>query len=61
MASFKETVKQIEKAEKNVDKVLKAARLQRHEKQSNIDMELIPFMVCVLIMFLSYVMLMLNM
>ena len=32
-ASFKETVKQIAHAEKNVDKVLKAARLQRCERQ----------------------------
>lgn len=29
---FKEAVKQIEKSEKNVDKVLKAGRLERHEK-----------------------------
>jgi len=30
---FKEAVKQIEKSEKNVDKVLKAGRLERHERQ----------------------------
>lgn len=29
---FKEVVKQIEKSEENVDKVLKAGRLERHEK-----------------------------
>lgn len=29
---FKEAVKQIAKSEKNVDKVLKAGRLERHEK-----------------------------
>ncbi len=29
---FKEVVKQIEDVEKKVDKVLKAARLERHEK-----------------------------
>ena len=34
MASFEETVKQIEDSEKNVDKVLKAGRLERHEKKS---------------------------
>lgn len=33
MNSFEETVKQIEKSEENVDKVLKAARLERHERQ----------------------------
>ena len=31
---FKEVVEQIEQSEKNVDKVLKAARLKRHEKGS---------------------------
>lgn len=31
---FQEVVKTIESAEKDVDKVLKAARLERHEKQS---------------------------
>ena len=30
---FKEAVKQIERSEKNVDKVLKAGRLERHERQ----------------------------
>lgn len=30
---FKEAVKQIAKSEKNVDKVLKAGRLDRHERQ----------------------------
>lgn len=30
---FKEVVKQINKAEKNVDKVLKAGRLERHERE----------------------------
>lgn len=29
---FKEVVKQIEQSEENVDKVLKAGRLERHEK-----------------------------
>lgn len=32
MKDFDETVKQIESSEKDVDKVLKAARLERHEK-----------------------------
>lgn len=34
MQTFKEVVKGIRKSEKNVDKVLKAARLERHEKSS---------------------------
>lgn len=34
MSSFDEVVKQIDESEKNVDKVLKAARLDRHEKTS---------------------------
>lgn len=33
MRSFEETVKQIEESEKNVDKVLKAGRLERHERK----------------------------
>lgn len=33
MAEFNEVVKQIEKSEENVDKVLKAGRLERHERQ----------------------------
>ncbi len=33
MADFNEVVKQIEDVEKKVDMVLKAARLERHEKQ----------------------------
>ncbi len=33
MADFNEVVQQIEDSEKNVDKVLKAGRLERHEKQ----------------------------
>lgn len=33
MSSFNEVVKQIDESEKNVDKVLKAARLERHEKK----------------------------
>ena len=33
MAEFNEVVQQIEDSEKNVDKVLKAGRLERHEKQ----------------------------
>lgn len=32
MAEFNEVVKQINESEKNVDKVLKAGRLERHEK-----------------------------
>lgn len=32
MSSFEEVVQQIDESEKNVDKVLKAARLDRHEK-----------------------------
>lgn len=32
MSSFDEVVKQIDESEKNVDKVLKAGRLERHEK-----------------------------
>lgn len=34
MKTFKEVVKGIRKSEKHVDKVLKAARLERHEKSS---------------------------
>lgn len=34
MQTFKEVVKGIRKSEKNVDKVLKAARIERHEKSS---------------------------
>lgn len=33
MADFNEVVRQIEDSEKNVDKVLKAGRLERHEKE----------------------------
>ena len=33
MADFNEVVQQIEDSEKNVDKVLKAGRLERHEKE----------------------------
>lgn len=33
MSSFDEVVQQIDESEKNVDKVLKAARLERHEKK----------------------------
>lgn len=33
MVDFNEVVKQIEDVEKKVDMVLKAARLERHEKQ----------------------------
>lgn len=33
MADFKEVVKGIEESEKRVDEVLKAARLERHERQ----------------------------
>lgn len=32
MKTFDETVKDIEESEKNVDKVLKAGRLERHER-----------------------------
>lgn len=32
MSSFENVVKQIEESEKNVDKVLKAGRLERHER-----------------------------
>ena len=32
-ADFNEVVRQIEDSEKNVDKVLKAGRLERHEKE----------------------------
>ena len=33
MADFNEVVRQIEDSEKNVDRVLKAGRLERHEKE----------------------------
>ena len=33
MADFNEVVRQIDDSEKNVDKVLKAGRLERHEKK----------------------------
>lgn len=38
---FKEAVKQIERSEKNVDKVLKAGRLERHEKAPMSDARLV--------------------
>ena len=38
--TFKETVRQIERSEKNVDRVLRAARLQRHP-MSNERLEMI--------------------
>lgn len=41
---FKEEVKQMKRSEKNVDKVLKAARLERHEK-APMDMERLKFLV----------------
>lgn len=34
---FKEVVKQIDNSEKKVDKVLKAARLERHEREPMSD------------------------
>lgn len=47
---FKEVVKQISKAEKHVDKVLKAARLQRCEKQG-LSEETVFAMFTLLLMF----------
>ncbi len=41
---YKEVVKMIEDSEKRVDEVLKAARLERHEKQP-ISMDRLKFLV----------------
>lgn len=41
---YKEVVKMIEDSEKRVDEVLKAARLERHEKQP-MSMERLKFLV----------------
>lgn len=54
MKTFNETVKDIEKAEKKVDKVLKAARLQRHHKESNVDWEFIFGLSCMMFVFALY-------
>ena len=54
MKTFNETVWDIEKAEKKVDKVLKAARLQRHPKESNVDWECICCMFCIFMVFALY-------
>lgn len=54
MKTFNEAVKDIEKAEKKVDKVLKAARLQRHPKESNVDWEFIFGMMCIMFVFGLY-------
>lgn len=47
MSSFKKTVKQIANAEKNADKVLKAARLQRCPKQGISEETIIAMLVMV--------------
>ncbi len=47
---FKTVLKGIKKSQKHVDKVLKAAKLQRHEKQT-LSEETIFAMFCMLLMF----------
>ena len=49
---FDTVVKTIENAEKDVDKLLKAARLQRHEKQTpRVDWEILLAMFVILMVF----------
>ena len=56
MSSFKKRVKQIADAEKDVDRVLKAAKLQRHPKQHDPMMfEYILAIAVIVCMFAAYI------
>lgn len=57
---FKAVVKTIKNANKDVDKVLRASKIQRHEKRNDVGWECICFMFCILAIFLIYAMVILN-
>ena len=57
---FKTVVKTIKHAEKDVDKVLKAARLERHEKKCCFDAEILFAAFCLLLAFGFYALIILT-
>ena len=53
MTSFNETVKNIENAEKNVDRILKAAKLDRIERQPRFSCDYL-FAILILLMSMGF-------